>query len=178
MPGHLCRMDLREYLLGQRIELVSSRPRAEVVKLINAATPSSFVRSQEPRVRGKCALSRLRLFWDTPNFSNGFRPVFSGAVRDARDGTMIHGRWGATRFTQFWFLMWYGICFAALLVIAAGLVGYAPWERGEAVMLVVVPILASVPAVAASMSIRQADEQLRSILEFLHREVQAQPNGL
>lgn len=168
-------MGLRDYLFRQRIGLVSTLPRSEVVRRINAATPSSLVRSRTSRVRGKCFLGRLRLFWDTPNFINGFRPVFSASLREDMGRTLICGRWGALRSTQLWFVVCYGISCAMLLVIVAGLLGYAPWDNNEYAMLPVLPLFSAIPLVAASLSIRHADEQLRAILEFLGQEAQAKP---
>lgn len=170
-------MDLRDYLFRRRIELTSVRSRSEVVRLVNEATPSVLVRSQTSRVRGKCHFGRLRLFWDTPNFGNGFRPVFSASLHEDRGHTVIRGRWGATRFLQLWFLFWYGISCASLIVVVAGLLGYAPWSNSEYAMLLVLPLFAAIPLIAASLSIRHADDQLRAILEFLDQEVQAKPQG-
>lgn len=174
---HVFLMNLRSYLTGQRIELVSPLSRPEFVAQINASMPSASDLAVSPCVVGWSSFGGLTVHWHTPGFRNDFRPVFSASLRAESGQTLIRGRWGAKGFTRFCILGLYVLCSYGFLVCALGLAGLAPWNGAEIAILFVLPFFLAMPAVAANLSTTNADQQLQAILMFLERVASAKLVG-
>lgn len=172
LPGQKIWMRLRDYLLGRRFELVSPLGRNDVASRVNAATPSTFS-FLTSGVVGWCRFGFLQLHWSVPMFSNGFAPVLSARLHDDMGRTRIAGRYGAPRYLQAWFVLWWGLLGLFLTVLAAGVFGVVPRTENEWIGLIIGLIFAAVPLIFHGIFNRNADDHFEAMLDMLERETGA-----
>lgn len=159
---------LREYLFGRRIVLCSPHRKDWVIAQIKRAVPSRFG-FMNHGISGGVFFGRLRLAWDFPMFSNGFRPVFRGHFVESGRGTELHTVFGAPTFLRAFLVVWYlFLTVFSVMALSDGLSS----DGGEMPIAVfAIPLfLALFPIGAHLIFNARADEHYNAIRDMLARE--------
>lgn len=161
-------MTLKEYLFGRRIVLRSPHRKEWVIDQIKRAVPSRFG-FMNHGISGGVFFGRLRLAWDIPMFSNGFRPVFRGRFVERGRETEVHTVFGAATSLRAFLVVWY--LFLTLLVVLALRSGLSSDRGGVPFEAFALPLfLALVPIGFHLIFNAKADDHYDAILDMLARE--------
>ena len=169
------RVNLRDYILGRRVTLLSPHSKDEVARRIKEATPfglSPFTHG----VSGWVWSGWVRLAWNIPMFGNGFRPIFSGRLREDQKGTTLTASYGAPWFLRLFLAFWYLVL---SLITAVGLtLGFDNQDGGEGVWLawIVLPLLLLAPLAFHFIANRNANTHFDAMLEHLSEAADLAPD--
>lgn len=161
-------MTLREYLFGRRIVLRSPHRQEWVIDQIKRAVPSRFG-FMNHGISGGVFFGRLRLAWDIPMVSNGFRPVFRGRFAESGRETELHTVFGAPTFLRMFLMVWY--LFLTLFCIIMLSSGFSTPEGDAALAgFGILSILGLLAIVVHLIFNAKADDHYDAILDMLARE--------
>lgn len=166
-------MTLKEYFFGRRVVLRSHHRKEWVIDQIKRAVPSRFGFGNHG-ISGGMFFGRLRLAWNIPLVSNGFRPVFRGRfVENGRD-TELHTVFGAPTYLRVFLTIWY--FFLTVFVIAALGNGLGSGGDNSALAsLVIVPLFILFPIGIHLIFNANADKHYDAMLDLLAREADLRP---
>lgn len=168
-------MKLWQYLAGRRVVLRSPLPKDEVAGLILNAVGNPFWPTANG-ITGLVVFGHVRLAWSVPFFSNGFRPVFSGSLKNDLGRTEFRASYGAPALLLVFFVFWYAILALIGLTGLAAWLGARPETGNEWLVPVVVPVFMVAPLAFHFVFNRNADQHWDAILELLRREAQLTPD--
>ena len=166
-------MRLKDYIFGKRVDLISPLSPDEVAQKINAATPGLFNFAIASGVGGWCKFGRMHLDWRNPMFRNGFAPVLSARVRVNLGQTSIQGRFGASRYLQVFYSVWYAFLSLISVTLFSAWLSDDPSLQNGPLAFLVLSLLAVAPLLFHWVFNQGADRHFDSILVFLEREIQA-----
>jgi hypothetical protein len=163
---------LSEYLTGRRILLRSPRPSGWVIAQIKRAVPSPFDLMNHG-VSAGVFFGRLRLAWDVPFFSNGFRPIFRGRIVESAGRTEVAIVFGAPFFVRIFFVVWYFLlAVTSAVAVSSRLEGNA---AGAGYLIFVLAFFWAAPPVFHYLFNRKADAHFDAMLDLLAREAELCP---
>ncbi len=166
-------MTLREYLFGRRLVLRTPHRKDRAIERIKRAVPSRFG-FMNRGISGGMFFGRLRLAWDIPLFSNGFRPVFRGRFVEQGRATELHTVYGAPPVLQAFLIVWY--LFLTLFCVTALIIGVTNDDGvGVLVMIGAALALAFFPIGLHLVFNAKADKHYEAVLDMLAREADLHP---
>jgi hypothetical protein len=164
---------LKEYLFGRRIVLRSPHRKEWVIDQIKRSVAAPW-NLMNHGVSGGVFLGRLRLAWNIPMVSNGFRPVFRGQFVERGRETELHTVFGATTYLRVFLTIWY--LFLTVFIIMGLGIGLANGGDSNALgILAAVPIFILFPIGIHLIFNANADKHYDAILDLLAREADLRP---
>lgn len=103
-------------------------------------------------------------------FSNGFRPVLAGRLRDNARSTELRARYGAPAFLKVFLAVWYSLLLYVVGTKLIGFVGGFITPDEDTMVLVMGAGLAAVPILFHFVFNWYADDHLTEMLRLLVRE--------
>ncbi|MEO1730316.1 MAG: hypothetical protein AAFR64_06220 [Pseudomonadota bacterium] len=167
-------MKLRNYIFGSKVLLVSPLAKDEVRRRIKQGTSFGFSPFRHG-VSGWVISNHVRLAWDIPMLSNGFRPVLAGGLRENRGGTVFKASYGAPFFLLIFMGFWYSFLAAFVLAATALLFQEEPRTGEDWIFVIVIPLFAMGPFAIHAISNRKANEHLEGMLDHLSEIADLRP---
>jgi hypothetical protein len=164
---------LKEYLFGRRVVLRSPHRKDWVIDQIKRSVAAPW-NLMNHGVSGGVFLGRLRLAWDIPMVSNGFRPVFRGRFVERGRETELHTVYGATTYLRVFLTIWY--FFLSVFVIVALVNGLADGGNSSALTsLGILPLFIFFPIGIHLIFNANANKHYDAMLDLLAREADLHP---
>ena len=169
-------MNLRDYILGRRVELNSPLERQMVERAIRANIKLGF-NPFYTGVVGWVRFGRVNLRWATAMWSNGFQPVFSGQLRSEMGSTKMRVRFGAPVYLLLFFGFWY-IALSSLMLTALG--QYISSDKASGDPLTMVAAASGMMAFPIALHFifnRSANTHFEQILDLLREVAEFRENA-
>ena len=167
-------MKLRDYIFGRKILLVSPLAKDEVKRRIKRGTSFGFSPIRRG-VSGWVIFNHVRLAWDIPMFSNGFRPILAGGLRENKGGTIFKASYGAPFFLLVFMAFWYSVLASIGFTATLLLFEEEPQTGKEWIFAVMIPLFAIAPLAIHAIFNRKANEHLEGMLDHLREIAELHP---